>query len=339
MPNVAYKELVDTLSRGLFRAGIEDERRFRLAEVFAGNSLEGVYSHGVNRYLRFLSEVEGGIVDLRAQTEVVSSFGGIEVRDAHFGIGPLNAEDAMARAVELSKTHGIACVAVRNTNHWLRPGRYGWQAANAGVIGILWSNTINNMPAWGALDPKLGNNPIVMAIPREKGNVVIDLAMTQFAFGKLELAKLSGEQLPIVGGFDTGGNLTTDPSEIQKSKRPLPIGYWKGSALSLALDMIAAATALGRTTAMVAADSNTEHGISQIFIAINFRAAVDPARADEILDTAIESLLSSAPVNPEHPVRYPGQNTDAIREKNLREGVPIHQETWEKILDYAGDAV
>ncbi len=334
MLKIPYDALIETLARGLFRAGIRDERRFRLAEVFAGNSAEGVYSHGVNRYMRFLAEIENGTVDISAKTETVSAFGGIEVRDAHFGIGPINAEDAMARAVALSKTHGIACVAVRNTNHWLRPGRYGWQAADAGVIGILWSNTINNMPAWGAVDPKLGNNPIVMAIPREKGSVVIDLAMTQFAFGKLEIAKLSREQLPMPGGFDEGGNLTTDPEAIQKSKRPLPIGYWKGSALSLALDMIAAATALGRTTAMVAADSSTEHGITQMFIAINFRAAVDPARADEILDTAIDSLLRSTPVDPDFPVRYPGQNTKAIRERNLREGVPIHEETWARITEY-----
>ena len=187
------------------------------------------------------------------------------------------------------------------------------------------------------MDPRLGNNPIVLAIPRKKGNVVADLAMTQFAFGKLEIAKLSHEQLPIYGGYDENGNLTTDPEAIQKSKRPLPIGYWKGSALSLALDMIASATALGRTTAMVAADSHTEYGITQIFIAINFRAAVDPEKADEILDTAVDYLLGSTPVDPEKPVRYPGQNTAKIRETNLSRGVPIHEETWEKILAYVNE--
>ena len=258
------------------------------------------------------------------------------MRDAHFGIGPINAENAMARAVELSREHGIACVAVRNTNHWLRPGRYGWQAANAGVIGMCWSNTINNMPAWGAEDPRLGNNPIVLAIPREKGSVVVDMAMTQFAFGKLELAKLSGEQLPMYGGYDSEGRLTTDPAEIQKTRRALPIGYWKGSSMSMALDMIASATALGRTTAMIAADSNVEHGLTQIFIALNFRAAVDAKRADEILDTAVDYMLGSTPVDPQKPVRYPGQNVEKTRRKNLENGVPIHEETWEKILKYVG---
>ncbi|MBQ4089929.1 MAG: 3-dehydro-L-gulonate 2-dehydrogenase [Clostridia bacterium] len=336
MVYIKYDELVKTLEKGLIKAGLDAERAAKMADVFAGNSLEGVYSHGVNRYMRFITEAENGVIDLNAQTEVVSSFGGIEVRDAHYGIGPLNAEAAMARAVELSKEHGIACVALRNTNHWLRPGRYGWQAANAGVIGMCWSNTINNMPAWGAVDPRLGNNPIVLAIPRKKGNVVVDMAMTQFAFGKLELAKLSGEQLPMYGGYDSDGNLTTDPAEIQKTRRALPIGYWKGSGMSLALDMIASATALGRTTAMISADSATEHGLTQIFIAINFRAAVDADKADEILDTSVDYMLGSIPVDPESPVRYPGQNVEKIRKKNLENGVPIHEETWEKIVKYIG---
>ena len=336
MVYIKYDVLVDTLKKGIIKAGLDEDRAQQLAHVFAGNSLEGVYSHGVNRYMRFITEVENGTIDINARTEVVSTFGGIEVRDAHYGIGPLNAESAMARAVELSKVHGIACVAVRNTNHWLRPGRYGWQAANAGVIGICWSNTMNNMPAWGAVDPRLGNNPIVLAIPRKKGNVVVDMAMTQFAFGKLELAKLSGEQLPMYGGYDSEGNLTTDPTEIQKTKRALPIGYWKGSSMSLALDMIAAATALGRTTAMIAAGSATEHGLTQIFIAINFRAAVDAEKADEILDTSVDYMLGSTPVDPENPVRYPGQNVEKTRKRNLENGVPIHEETWEKILNYIG---
>ena len=336
MVSIKYDFLVETLKKGIVKAGLDKERAEKLAHVFAGNSLEGVYSHGVNRYMRFIYEVENGITDINAETEIVSSFGGIEVRDAHFGIGPLNAESAMARAVELSKEHGIACVAVRNTNHWLRPGRYGWQAANEGVIGICWSNTMANMPAWGAVDPRLGNNPIVLAIPRKKGNVVVDMAMTQFAFGKLELAKLSGEQLPMYGGYDSEGNLTTDPTEIQKTRRALPIGYWKGSSMSLALDMIAAATALGRTTAMISADTKGESGLTQIFIAINFRAAVDAEKADEILDTAVDYLLGSTPVDPDTAVRYPGQNVEKTRRKNLENGVPIHKETWEKILNYIG---
>lgn len=334
MLRIPYSELIKTLQKGFEKAGLDVSRAAQLSEIYAGNSLEGVYSHGVNRYMRLIEEIASGSVDISAETEIVSSFGGIEVRDAHFGIGPINAENAMARAIELSKTHGIACVALRNASHWLRPGRYGWQAASAGVIGICWSNTGGNMPPWGGTDPRIGNNPIVFAIPREKGHVVVDMALSQFAFGKLEMAKLSGEMLPIPGGYDEDGNLTTDPAQIQKTRRALPIGYWKGSSMSIALDMIAAATAMGRTTAMISAAPGHERGLTQIFIAINFRAISDPEKTDEILDGAVNYMLSSAPADLAHPVRYPGQNTAKIREENLKNGVPIHKETWNAIISY-----
>ena len=332
---LAYDEMISTLARALQLAGLDDTRAARLARVFAQNSAEGVYSHGVNRFPRFLKDVKDGVVDVHAAHERVSGLGGLEVWDAHFGVGPLTAEDAMARACELAETHGIACVAVRNSNHWMRPGRYGWQAADKGMIGICWSNTSANMPAWGAVDPKLGNNPIVLAIPREKGHVVVDMAMTQFAYGKLEIARLSGEQLPIPGGYDEAGNLTTDPAAIAKTRRMLPIGYWKGSSLSLALDLIASAVSMGRSVSAISRDPfGTEHGLTQTFIAINFRGAVDAERADEILDDAVNFLLSSTPVDPDSPVRYPGQNIAAIREKNVKNGTPIHEETWQKVLDF-----
>jgi 3-dehydro-L-gulonate 2-dehydrogenase len=81
------------------------------------------------------------------------------------GMGNLVAKKAMARAIELAGKLGIGCVAVRNTNHWMRGGTYGWQAADAGCIGICWTNTFPNMPAWGGTDPRIGNNPFVLAIP------------------------------------------------------------------------------------------------------------------------------------------------------------------------------
>ena len=134
---IPFDEILTTLRRALEKAGFDGERAARLADVFARNSLEGVYSHGVNRFPRFLKNVREGTVDRDARPERVAGLGGMEVWDGHFGAGPLIAEDAMARAIELSRTHGIACVAVRHGNHWMRAGRYGWQAARAGVAGIL----------------------------------------------------------------------------------------------------------------------------------------------------------------------------------------------------------
>ncbi len=329
---IAFDELTATLTAALEKAGFDPSRAARLADVFARNSLEGVYSHGVNRFPRFLGEVQKGIVRLDTQPETVASLGGMEVWDGHFGPGPLIAEQAMARAVALAGEHGVACVSVRCTNHWLRPGRYGLAAAEAGMAALLFTNTAGNMPAWGAVDARLGNNPIVLAIPRSKGHIVVDMAMSQFAYGKLEVAALSGSKLPIPGGFDESGALTDDPAAILASRRILPTGYWKGAAMSLALDCMGAALSLGRTVSVIRKDPLPERGLTQVFVAFNFRALVDAAQADRLLDEELEDLLGSTPAPGGAPVRYPGQNRESIIHENLTRGVPINEQTWEKVL-------
>ena len=326
-----FEEQLQTLRAALERAGFDQTRAARLADVFARNSLEGVYSHGVNRFPRFLNSVANGTVDLSAAPEQVAALGGMEIWDGHFGPGPLIAEDAMARAVELARSHGVACVSVRNSNHWMRPGRYGRQAAEAGMAAVLFTNTSANMPAWGALDARLGNNPIVLAVPRQKGPVVVDMAMSQFAYGKLELAALAGEQLPIDGGFDEAGRPTRDPQAILRTRRILPTGYWKGSAMSVALDLLAAALSMGRTVSAVSRDPLDERGLSQVFLAINFRGLLPAEEVDQMLDEALEDLLASAPAQGEPPVRYPGQNLEQTVRRNLENGVPVNEATWEKI--------
>ena len=138
----------------------------------------------------------------------------------------------MDRACGLAKQYGIGLVALGNNNHWLRGAAYGFQAAERGMIGICWTNSQPNMPAWGAKDRRIGNNPIVFAVPRSSGkHIVADCAMSQFSYGALESARMKGEKMPIAAGYDTKGELTTDPAEIEKTWRILPTGYWKGRIL------------------------------------------------------------------------------------------------------------
>src|SRR4029077_7469904 len=151
------------------------------------------------------------------------SFGSLERWDGNSGPGNLNAWRCMERAIAISRRHGIGCVALANTNHWMRGGPYGWQAADAGVIGICWTNTLPNLPPWGAGDPRLGNNPLIIAVPRKEGHVVLDMAMSQFSYGAIESYRRKGAMLPVPGGFSVTGELTTDPAAIEQSYRPLPI--------------------------------------------------------------------------------------------------------------------
>lgn len=278
--------------------------------------------------------IGNGSVDIHALPERIAAFGGLERWDGKRGVGNLNAWAAMERAIFLARENGIGCVALANTNHWMRGGSYGWQAADASLIGICWTNTLPNLPPWGADDARLGNNPLVIAVPRASGHVVLDMAMSQFSFGLLESYRKRDEQLPVDGGFDSEGNLTRDPAAIEESGRVLPIGYWKGSGLSLVLDMIAAMLSSGLATHQIPADPELETGISQVFIAVNL-PAVD---RDEFAERLAEKIIGDLhrPTSHGHSVRYPGEKTLKTRTENMEKGIPVDSGVWDEVRSLLG---
>ncbi len=193
MPRIPFGELVDTLNAVNLKLGLSRERAVLCARIFAESSRDGVQSHGLNRFPRFAGNVRDGIVDPGAIPSLINAAGAIERWDGNRGPGILNAHTSMERAISLARRHGIGAVALANTNHWMRGGTYGWQAADQGLFAICWTNTCRNLPAWGASTPTLGNNPLVLAAPRTdpRGDtagaphVVLDMAMSQFSYGQL----------------------------------------------------------------------------------------------------------------------------------------------------------
>jgi 3-dehydro-L-gulonate 2-dehydrogenase len=333
MLRVAYADLTQSLTRATLHLGLRGERAALCARLFAETTRDGVYTHGLNRFPRFAAMVANGCIDVAAEPTRVAGAGALERWDGHLGPGNLNAYAAMERAIELARLHGLGGVALANTNHWMRGGSYGWLAAEAGVFALCWTNTLPNLPAWGTASPTLGNNPLVIAIPRPHGaHVVLDMAISQFSYGSISAYAARGESLPVPGGYDAAGNPTTDAAVLEVSQRALPIGYWKGSGLSLALDMLAAMLSGGRATHQLPRDSLRESGMSQIFLAIDPSTFADRAELDRIAKGILESLRMAVPLDPERPVRYPGQQTLRLREENLRLGVPVDSDVWDKLL-------
>ena len=317
--------------RILIKIGFEDHKAEKCAEIFTQNSLDGVYSHGVNRFPRFVKNTREGFVKPDNVPTLVHRAGSLEQWNGNLGPGPLNATLATDRAIELAQENGIGLVAMANTNHWMRGGTYGWQAARKGFLFIGWTNTCPNMPAWGAKDPRLGNNPFVLAIPYKDEAIVLDFAMTLFSYGKMESYRNEGKQLPYPAGFDRSGELTTDPGEILETWRPLPAGYWKGASLSLLLDMMAAILSGGLSTSQIKS-CVSETKISQVFIAINLRSLQNFTSMENSINQIIEDLQTSIPENEMVKIRYPGENAVQIRNSNLKDGIPVNRDIWEKIL-------
>ena len=329
---ILYQELYDALLRVLLKAGFEAERARVCAGLFTDASRDGVYSHGLNRFPRFMEMIRRGVIDIHAQPALVGSYGALERWDGMRGPGNLNAYACMERAIALSHKSGIGCVALANTNHWMRGGSYGWQAAKAGVIAVCWTNTMPNLPPWGASEPRIGNNPLVIAVPRCEGHIVLDMAMSQFSYGTLESYRMRSERLPVFGGFDLKGELTRDASAIEASARPLPIGYWKGSGLALMLDLLAALLSGGNATYQIAADSFQETGLSQVFLAFDLPLIDKEEEREQLMNQIIEYVQSANPATEER-VRYPGERTLEIRKENLEEGIPVEPQVWQQVQE------
>ena len=329
---VQYDEAVERMARGLERfLNAQDAKRF--AEIFAGNSLDGVYSHGMNRYPRYLADMESGLCDAKVtQAERVSGLGGLEVWDAHFGVGPLIAQQMAERAIELAGTHGIACVALRNNSHWLRAGRYGLMMADAGMMGLCMTNTCMNLVAYGAKEPSTGNNPITIAIPRRAGSLVMDMAVSQYAFGKLEIMAQEGGMLDTPCGYDTDGNLTCDPKKIVESGLMMPMALWKGSALSIMIDLMVSMLSLGRTSLEIGTPADGEKGMSQMFVCMNPAAVIDMDKAEAQMEKTIAFLNGLEPKDGVHGVHAPGENLEKTRARNRERGIPVTEDTWQKIV-------
>lgn len=330
---VKFDELVKVFADRFEKRGVSHEDAVLAGQLLAQNSADGVYSHGVNRFPRVISYIEKGYIDPKAKYEKVASVGSFERWDGHLALGMVNAKHAMDRAIELAKENGIGLVAIKNTNHWMRGGTYGWQAADAGCIGMCWTNTQPNMPAWGAKDRRIGNNPFVIAVPRENGeHVVLDCAMSQFSYGKIEMTKFQGKQLPVPGGFDEEGNMTTDPAAIEKTWRVMPVGYWKGSGMSILLDLVASILAGGNTVTDIGRMSSDEYGLSQVLIAIDPSKMNDPGFTENIIKTVVEDVAASIPAEEGKAVRYPGQNSLKTRRENMENGIPVIDSVWEQIM-------
>jgi len=301
------------------------------AFLIAETSLEGVYTHGANRFPTLVRNIDKGLVDVSAHAQKVNAFGVLERWDGKSGVGNLNAHSAMKRAIELAKEHTIGCVALANNTHWMRPGTYGLMAAKEDCIGILWTNTLPLMPAWGGLDAKVGNNPLVLAIPSKQGPVLVDTAMSLFSYGKLETYSREQRDLPVPGGYDEHGELTTDASQIMKTKRPLPIGFWKGTSLALALDLIAATLAGGRTTRSIGT-LEQEGEVSQLFLAIDCAGFPDWEKLQEEIELSLADLKNSQAVDPQNPVHFPGEFREKTRKVNSEKGIPVDERVWDEIL-------
>ena len=337
MTRIPFSEMKATIKMAFTLAGMPDDKAEVCARIHAESSRDGVYSHGLNRVERFVEYIGKGWVDVHAEPVLDRDLGALEVYNGNLGPGITNAIFAMNRATEIAAKNGLGLVSLNNTTHWMRGGAFGWQAAEKGFIGICWTNTESCMPAWGGTSSAIGNNPFIMAIPREEGHVVLDMAMSQYSYGKLQVTRLKNQQLTYPGGFDAQGDLTSDPGAIEETRRILPMGYWKGSGFAIMLDLISSLLSGGLTTAGIdKLDKGSCTSCCQIFIAIDPLKINTQEFIDKVLSETVDQLRSSTPVAEGGEINYPGERSLKTRKDNMEHGIPVDDGVWATVRALAG---
>ncbi|MBM1105709.1 3-dehydro-L-gulonate 2-dehydrogenase [Aurantibacter crassamenti] len=331
MALVTYNKLIEVFEQILTDTGFTKTEAELCAKIFADSTADGYLSHGVNRFEVFINTITDGYVQLGVEPERELALGSFERWNGKLGAGPLNADFSMKRAIELAKESGIGCVALRNGSHWMRGGTYGWQAAEAGCIALCFTNTMPNMPSWGAKEANTGNNPLIVAVPQEEGHIVLDMSLSQFSYGKMQQLEMDGKDLPFTGGYTAEGELTTNPKAILDSKRLLPTGYWKGSGLSILVDLLVTLLSSGKSTAKIG-EMEAEYGLSQVFICFDAKQMNSDNRHKELVDEIINHVTSVAPVKEGGTIEYPGSQTRKRREQNMKDGIQINDEVWNTLL-------
>jgi LDH2 family malate/lactate/ureidoglycolate dehydrogenase len=231
--------LLDTCRRILEKVGVPPEQARIIAEVTVEADLRGIGSHGLLRLPAYVHRVQAGLMAADTRLKVVRERGATVLLDAQGGFGQVAGVYAMNQAIERARQHGVGFVAVRNANHFGIAAYYTMMALPHRMIGIAATNAAPSLAAWGGTTPVLGTNPISVAIPTGQDvDIVLDMASSVVARGKIRAAATKGERIPLGWALDAEERPTEDPRAALKGTL-LPIGGPKGYGLALVVDALA----------------------------------------------------------------------------------------------------
>jgi LDH2 family malate/lactate/ureidoglycolate dehydrogenase len=246
-PRYGVQDLRELCARALEAAGARGSDAATVADGLVAADLRGIHTHGVLRVGIYVDRLRAGSINPRAQLQIVRDSGATVVADAQAGLGIAMAVQAMDLAIARAQAHGIAVVGVRNSNHCGMLAHYAMRALAHGCIGIAMSNADSQVAPFGARAKFLGTNPLAVAVPAgAEAPVVLDMATSVVAHGKVKAAADRNEPIPPGWAVDSTGASTTDAIAALAGAL-LPFGGAKGSGISLLVDVLAGLLPGGRS--------------------------------------------------------------------------------------------
>lgn len=235
---ISPQDLKDVAAKLLSKVGVPEEQALRAADVMVNADLKGVESHGVRWLDIYLKRIQAGSVNPVTDLKVIQEKAGLLLLDAQNGLGQVALSKGVEMGIAKARTAGVCAVGVRNTNHCGALGYYAEMATKANMAAIVMTNGTPLMAPWGGVTPCIGTNPISFATPGAEGPVILDMATSASARGKVFVAAQKGTKLPDGIALNKAGEPTTDPQEALEGLL-LPVGGPKGYGLSLIIDIMA----------------------------------------------------------------------------------------------------
>jgi LDH2 family malate/lactate/ureidoglycolate dehydrogenase len=316
---------------GIFeRLDVPAEDAGIVADHLVEADLRGVHSHGVIRVPTYVAGLRAGRINPRPKVEVVEDHGGQVVLDGDYGLGQLTAFRANELAIERGKEHGMAAVALRRSTHCGAMAYYAIRARDRGLIGLAITNAGMNMPPIGGTAKIVGNNPFAIAVPTTRAwPMVLDIATSVVAGGKLDVARAKGESIPLGWARDKDGNPTTDPIAARQGSLE-PVGGHKGLALAVMLDVLAGVLSGGRFGGMLGTDAG-RGGMAQFFLTIDVTRFMPldqfTARMDELIDQIHESPKAPGVDR----IYVAGEIESDLQAARLATGIPLEASVFESL--------
>jgi len=320
----------------LLRTGMSETDAVASAEVLTMTDSWGIFTHGTKSLCGYLRRLYGGGLKPRAGPVLVADGPAWAVVDGQNALGMVTSRIAMQAAIAKATTQGIAYVGVRNSCHFGAAGYYAWLAAREGLIGIAMANDIPSVTAPGARGSVTGSNPLAYAIPADKHRpIILDMAISTVAGGKVNAAKALGLPIPDNWIVDRDGRPTTDPSQFLNGGALLPMAGHKGYGLALLIETLSgilsgAATTWGIRSWMLAdASLPTEHGAG--FLAIDPRCIAPEGRFLSRVDALIDEIHSVPKAEGSERIYVPGEREWDNYQRSMNEGIPLPADVSESL--------
>lgn len=306
-------------------AGLSEDDAFLVADALIDADLRGVSTHGLVRFPIYVTRLRKGLVNAKPQMQVVRTRGATLVLDGDHGFGQVVGAEGMRRAVGLAREHGVGLCAVRNGTHL---GALAYIAAMAlphQMIGVTLSITNPVIAPWGGLVPKLGNNPLAVAVPAgNRPPVILDMACSQVARGNLILASKLGKTIPSTWALDPRGQPTQDPDAGLRGSL-MPVGGHKGAGLALVVAILGgllAGAPFGAGCGDIF-DMTRPQRFGHLVMALDIAACCPLPEFLQAMDGMIRDLKSSPRAEGVEEIWMPGEMEMRRREERLRDGFPV----------------